>query len=115
MTSPFIDPAKDLSIRRIVCAGEPGAGIPSTRKRLEEAWGAKVFDHVGATEIGAWGYECTEQNGLHLNEARFLVEVEDLVTGEPINGISFLPESTPAGGQGPAVQGPEEALILNSG
>jgi phenylacetate-CoA ligase len=39
-----IDPAKDLFIRRIVCAGEPGAGIPSTRKRMEEAWGAKVFD-----------------------------------------------------------------------
>ena len=51
---------------------------------MEEAWGAKVFDHVGATEIGAWGYECTEQNGLHINEALFLVEVEDLVTGEPI-------------------------------
>ena len=79
-----IDPAKDLSIRRIVCAGEPGAGIPSSRKRMEEAWGAKVFDHVGATEIGAWGYECTEQNGLHINEALFLVEVEDLRTGQPI-------------------------------
>jgi phenylacetate-CoA ligase len=80
-----IDPLKDLFIRRIVCAGEPGAGIPSTRKRMEEAWGAKVFDHVGATEIGAWGYECVEQNGLHVNEALFLVEVEDLLTGEPIN------------------------------
>jgi len=79
-----IDPAGDLTIRRIVCAGEPGAGIPSTRKRMEEAWGAKVFDHVGATEIGAWGFECQEQAGLHINEALFLVEVEDLVTGEPI-------------------------------
>jgi phenylacetate-CoA ligase len=79
-----IDPARDLTIRRIVCAGEPGAGIPATRKRMEEAWGARVYDHVGATEIGAWGYECAEQNGLHINEALFLVEVEDLVSGEPI-------------------------------
>ena len=79
-----IDPAKDLTIKRIVCAGEPGAGIPSTRRRMEEAWGAKVFDHVGATEIGAWGFECQEQAGLHINEALFLVEVEDLVSGEPI-------------------------------
>ena len=79
-----IDPSKDLTIGKIVCAGEPGAGIPATRKRMEEAWGAKVFDHVGATEIGAWGYECQEQSGLHINEAFFLVEVEDLQTGEPI-------------------------------
>jgi phenylacetate-CoA ligase len=79
-----LDPAKDLTVKRIVCAGEPGAGIPSTRRRMEEAWGAKVFDHVGATEIGAWGFECQEQAGLHINEALFLVEVEDLVSGEPI-------------------------------
>lgn len=79
-----IDPAKDLTIKRIVCAGEPGASIPSTRRRMEEAWGAKVYDHVGATEIGAWGYECREQSGIHINEALFLVEVEDLTTGEPI-------------------------------
>jgi phenylacetate-CoA ligase len=79
-----IDPAKDLTIKRVVCAGEPGASIPSTRRRMEEAWGAKVFDHVGATEIGAWGYECQEQSGIHINEALFLVEVEDLTTGELI-------------------------------
>ncbi len=79
-----INPAKDLTIRKIVCAGEPGASIPHTRKRMEEAWGAKVYDHVGATEIGAWGYECQEQSGIHINEALFLVEVEDLITGKPI-------------------------------
>jgi phenylacetate-CoA ligase len=80
-----IDPAKDLSISKILCAGEPGASIPATKKRMEEAWGAKVYDHVGATEIGAWGYECTAQpGGLHVNEALFLAELEDIETGEPI-------------------------------
>ncbi|MBU0516465.1 MAG: phenylacetate--CoA ligase family protein [Proteobacteria bacterium] len=79
-----IDPAK-LAIDKITCAGEPGASIPSTKKRLEEAWGAKVFDHAGATEIGAWGFECADQpGGLHVNEALFLVEIEDVLTGEPI-------------------------------
>ena len=74
-----IDPAKDLAIQRITCAGEPGASIPATKKRIEEAWGAKVFDHIGATEIGAWSYECAEQpGGLHVNEALFLVEIEDI-------------------------------------
>ena len=80
-----IDPAKDLSIRKITCAGEPGASVPTTKRRMEEAWGAKVYDHIGATEIGAWSYECTEQpGGLHVNDAFFLVEIEDLETGEPV-------------------------------
>lgn len=80
-----INPATDLTVNKIVCAGEPGASIPSTRRRMEEAWGAKVYDHVGATEIGAWGFECQEQAGVHINEAFFLAEVEDLETGELIS------------------------------
>ena len=80
-----IDPVKDLHVKRITCAGEPGASIPSTKKRIEDAWGAKVFDHVGATEIGAWSYECAEQpGGLHVNEGFFLVQIEDVETGEII-------------------------------
>jgi len=80
-----IDPAKELNISKILCAGEPGASIPATKKRMEEAWGAKVYDHVGATEIGAWAYECTAQpGGLHVNEALFLAELEDMETSEPI-------------------------------
>jgi len=75
----------DLSIDKITCAGEPGASIPSTKKRMEDAWGAKVYDHAGATEIGAWSYECRAQpGGMHVNEALFLVEIEDIDTGEII-------------------------------
>ena len=80
-----IEPSS-IGIKRITCAGEPGASIPSTKKRMEEAWGCPVYDHVGATEIGAWGYECTFQpGGLHINEAFFLVEIEDIETGELID------------------------------
>ncbi len=80
-----IDPASDLTIERITCAGEPGASIPTTKNRMEEAWGAKVYDHIGATEIGAWSYECQEQpGGLHVNEGFFLVQIEDTETGEII-------------------------------
>ena len=80
-----IDPATDLNIQKITCAGEPGASIPTTKKRMEEAWGAKVYDHIGATEIGAWSYECEEQpGGLHVNEGLFLVQIEDVETGEII-------------------------------
>ncbi len=81
-----IDPST-LSIEKITCAGEPGASIPTTKKRMEEAWGAKVYDHAGATEIGAWSYECTAQSGgMHVNEALFLVEIEDVETGAIIDG-----------------------------
>jgi phenylacetate-CoA ligase len=64
----------ELTIDKITCAGECGASIPSTKKRLETAWGAKVYDHAGATEIGAWSFECQDQpGGLHVNDALFLV------------------------------------------
>jgi len=79
-----IDPTQ-LSIRRITCAGEPGASIPTTKRRMEEAWNAKVFDHAGATEIGAWSFECADQpGGMHVNEGLFLVQIEDTETGEII-------------------------------
>jgi phenylacetate-CoA ligase len=77
-----IDP-RSTTINKITCAGEPGASIPSTKKRMEEAWDAKVYDHAGATEIGAWSYECEAQPfGMHVNEGLFLVEIEDVDTGE---------------------------------
>ena len=40
-----IEPS-NLGIHKITCAGEPGASIPSTKSRMEAAWGAKVFDHA---------------------------------------------------------------------
>jgi len=80
-----IDPAT-MSINKITCAGEPGASILSTKNRMEKAWGAKVYDHAGATEIGAWSYECEAQpGGMHVNEGLFLVEIEDMETGEVID------------------------------
>jgi phenylacetate-CoA ligase len=79
-----VDAAK-MTIDKITCAGEPGASIPTTKKRMQDAWGAKVYDHAGATEIGAWSYECAEQpGGMHVNQGMFLVEIEDLATGELI-------------------------------
>ena len=64
-------------------AGEPGAGIPAVRARIEEAWGARAYDHAGMTEMGAYGFECAAQSGLHVNEAEFIAEVIDPATGAP--------------------------------
>ncbi len=79
-----VDPTT-TTVDKITCAGEPGASIPSTKRRMELAWGAKVYDHAGATEIGAWSYECVAQpRGVHVNDGFFLVEIQDIDTGEPI-------------------------------
>ena len=72
-----------LPVRITVHAGEPGAGIPAVRARIEESWSARVFDHGGMTEMGAYGYECAEQAGLHVNESEFIVEVIDPMTSAP--------------------------------
>lgn len=77
-----LDPAK-LGIRTTVHAGEPGAGIPSVRARIEEAWGARAFDHAGMTEMGAYGFECAAQAGLHVNESEFVAEIVDPASGAP--------------------------------
>jgi phenylacetate-CoA ligase len=68
------------AVRKIIVAGEPGGSIPGTKARIEGAWGTKVFDHTGATEIGAHGMTCLEQCGVHLNEGEFLIEVIDPLT-----------------------------------
>ena len=77
-----VDPA-ELPVRVTVHAGEPGAGIPSVRARIETGWGARAFDHAGMTEMGAYGYECQAQSGPHVNESEFVAEVIDPVTGAP--------------------------------
>jgi len=78
-----IDPKTEIPVRMIFCAGEPGASIPATRKRIEEAWNAKVYDHCGATEAPLWAFECEAQQGLHLNEPNYLVEILDPSTFQP--------------------------------
>ena len=71
------------ALRINIHAGEPGASLPATRARLEDAFGARVFDHAGATEVGAWGFQCEFREGLHLNESEFIFEVIDPETHAP--------------------------------
>lgn len=79
-----IDPAGS-SIRLAIQAGEPGASLPAVKHKIEEAWGASCFDHAGASEVGAWGFESQASDGMHLNEEQFIFEVLDPVTHEPAN------------------------------
>jgi phenylacetate-CoA ligase len=73
------------SVRALIVAGEPGGSIPATRTRIESAWGARVFDHNGLTEVGAVGIECQENPaGLHILETEYLPEVIDPETAQPV-------------------------------
>lgn len=70
----------DLSrgpVRTLIVAGEPGAGIPATRERMERLWpGAAVKDHHGMTEVGPVSYECPARPGvLHIIESAYIPEV----------------------------------------
>src|SRR5262249_11667698 len=66
------------AVRMVIVAGEPGGSIPGTRQRIEVAWGARVFDHNGMTEIGPAGIECPAKPlGLHLLESEYIAEVID--------------------------------------
>ena len=81
-----MDLAKGSAVKITIHAGEPGASIAGTKKMIEESWGAKCYDHAGATEVGAFGFECQTQPGaIHVNENEFIVEVIDPLTGEPID------------------------------
>src|SRR6266436_8761237 len=74
---------QSLSVRALIHAGEPGANVAQTKARIEAAWGAKCFDHAGASEVGAHSFECELQpGGIHVIESEFIGEVIDPQTGQ---------------------------------
>ncbi|MBS0353917.1 MAG: phenylacetate--CoA ligase [Proteobacteria bacterium] len=80
-----IDLRKDLAVRRIFVAGEPGGSIPETRQRIEDLWGASVYDYYGLSDIfGSCAGMCEEKDGLHWAEDHILVEVLHPETNEPV-------------------------------
>jgi phenylacetate-CoA ligase len=74
---------RESSVERVLVAGEPGGGEPAFRAKLEEGWGAKVFEAMGIGDVGVslWG-ECEEQDGMHLGARGFVhAELIDPETG----------------------------------
>lgn len=76
---------RSSAVRIGIHAGEPGASLPNVKAAIEGAWGATCFDHAGATEAGAWAFDCEAQTGaIHLNEAEFIFEVIDPQSSESV-------------------------------
>lgn len=75
-------PVKDLGFRALVCGGEPGAGIPEVRSKLESAYGCRLYDS-GA----GFGFSCDhdEYQGMHwLGDDLCYYELVDPVTKAPV-------------------------------
>ncbi len=80
-----LDPSSDFKLRLGFFGAEPWS--ESMRKKIEESLGLKAIDIYGMSELCGPGVsvECEHQNGLHIWEDSFIVEVIDPETGEVLD------------------------------
>jgi phenylacetate-CoA ligase len=57
---------------------------PEDRASIETSGGAPVYDFYGAHESGMIAAECVYQDGMHVQEDAFIVEILDVETGLPV-------------------------------
>jgi phenylacetate-CoA ligase len=81
-----LEPAKDFNFRILFFSGEPGAGIPSTRKRIEETYGAICIDSGSTGEMAPWmtNCECSHRQGMHFWQDVVYAELVDLSTNKRV-------------------------------
>jgi phenylacetate-CoA ligase len=79
-----IDPRKDTKLHTFVIGAEPHT--EEQRLRIEEMFGVKAYNSFGLSEMNGPGvaFECTYQNGLHIWEDAFIVEIVHPDTLEPV-------------------------------
>lgn len=77
-----LDPAKDFNFRILFFSGEPGAGVSSTRNRIEETFGGICLDSGSTAEMSPWmtDGECSHRQGMHLWQDVVFAELVDPVT-----------------------------------
>lgn len=79
-----INPATGTTVKTLIIGAEPHS--EAQRKRIEDIWGAKAYNNFGMSEMCGPGVaiECQEQNGMHIWEDNYIVEIIDPVTLEPV-------------------------------
>ncbi len=79
-----IDPRRDTHLRTLIIGAEPHS--EEQRRRIEQMLGVKAYNSFGMSEMCGPGvaFECPEQNGLHIWEDYYIVEIVDPVTLEPV-------------------------------
>ena len=84
MKEEGVDPRRDTNLRVLCIGAEPHS--EEQRRRIEQDLGVKAYNSYGISEMMGPGvaFECQEQNGLHIWEDYFIVEIIDPVTLEPV-------------------------------
>ncbi len=79
-----IDPRRDTRLHTLIIGAEPHS--EEQRRRIEQMLGVKAYNSFGMSEMCGPGvaFECREQNGLHIWEDYYIVEIVDPVTLEPV-------------------------------
>jgi phenylacetate-CoA ligase len=80
-----VDP-RGLGLRTMFFSGEPGAGIPATKRQIEETFGAACIDMGSMAEMTPWmsNAECRHRTGMHLWQDLVYTEVCDPATFQPL-------------------------------
>jgi phenylacetate-CoA ligase len=80
-----VDPAS-LGLRIMFFSGEPGAGIPSTKRLIETTFNAICIDSGSMGEVTPWMNiaECAERTGMHLWQDFVYTELCDPRTWERV-------------------------------
>lgn len=79
-----IDPRRDTRLRTLIIGAEPHSD--EQLRRIEQMLGVKAYNSFGMSEMCGPGvaFECPEQNGLHIWEDYYIVEIVDPQTLEPV-------------------------------
>ncbi len=79
-----IDPRRDTKLRTLVIGAEPHS--EEQRRRIQDMLGVKAYNSFGMSEMCGPGvaFECKEQNGMHIWEDYYIVEIVDPKTLEPV-------------------------------
>ena len=79
-----LDPQKDTSVKIAFLGAEPHT--EKMRRKIEEIYGYKAFNSYGLSEMNGPGvaFECSCQDGMHIWEDSFLVEIIDPGTLQPV-------------------------------
>ena len=78
-----VDP-RSTKLRTLFIGAEPHT--EEQRRRIERLLGVKAYNSFGMTEMNGPGvaFECKEQNGMHLWEDNYIIEIIDPDTLEPV-------------------------------
>ncbi len=78
-----LDP-RSLHLRIALIGAEPHS--EETRRRIEDIYGVRAYNSYGLSEMNGPGvaFECKEQDGMHLWEDAYLMEIVDPNTLEPV-------------------------------